>query len=55
MGERWTVYKTCFDSDPWCVYNEFGSTETIEYFPTFAEAIRYADHHARTTKNGDTP
>lgn len=24
-----------------------------ETFPTFAEAIRYADHHARTTKNGD--
>lgn len=23
-----------------------------EPFDTFAEAIRYADHHARTTKNG---
>lgn len=23
------------------------------YFSTWAEAIRYADHHARTTKNGD--
>lgn len=26
-----------------------------ETFPTFAEAIRYADHHARTTKNGEKP
>lgn len=26
--------------------------ETVE-FDTWAEAIRYADHHARTTKNGD--
>ena len=24
-----------------------------EPFPTHAEAICYADHHARTTKNGD--
>lgn len=22
-------------------------------FPTWAEAVAYADHHARTTKNGD--
>lgn len=24
-----------------------------EYFRTHAEAVAYADHHARTTKNGD--
>lgn len=27
--------------------------EPVKHFDKFTEAIRYADHHARTTKNGD--
>ena len=27
--------------------------ECEEYFPTWREAYDHADHHARTTKNGD--
>ena len=50
MAEVWNVYKTNLVSDPWCAYNEFSRDEIIEYFPTHAEAVAYADSMARTNQ-----
>lgn len=50
---RWQVYRC--GSGYWEAYAEIGGQQLdeIEAFPTHAEAVRYADHHARTIKNGD--
>lgn len=51
---RWQVCK--LESGYWEAYAESDGQQLdeIDAFDTHAEAIRYADHHARTTKNGDT-
>lgn len=49
---RWHVYKGFPDflsGHKWRLYSDRGF---LRYFKTRAEAIAYADHHARTTKNG---
>lgn len=52
---RWQVCK--LESGYWEAYAESDGQQLdeIDAFDTHAEAIRYADHHARTTKNGDAP
>lgn len=48
MAERPRVWKGPFTGKWWAFINTGPRS-----FPSFAEAITYADHHARTTKNGD--
>ena len=48
-GGRIAVWKSSYG--PWGVKITTDEPATIKL--TFQEAIRYADHHARTTKNGD--
>ncbi|RKS19673.1 hypothetical protein DFO58_2175 [Arthrobacter sp. AG1021] len=48
---RWTVNRI---GESWEAYQYDSERESSNgHFGTHAEAIRYADHHARTTKNGD--
>lgn len=49
---RWEVWQDGWGH--WMAYRFNGKTANYECaeFDTHAEAIRYADHHARTTKNG---
>lgn len=50
---RWQVYQC--ESGYWEAYAESDGQQLdeIDAFDTHAEAVAYADHHARTTKNGD--
>ena len=52
---RWQVCK--LESGYWEAYAESDGQQLdeIDAFDTHAEAIRYADRHARTTKSGDAP